>query len=94
MQSSGNDIFFRNPYNVNENLFVNISSPSSSKYTKVDDLGPPEKAGEFTKQQYRRELMSTRIGVKRATEIVSASERTADDQKKYYDLEVSLSHAS
>jgi len=30
-QTSGNDVFYRNPYNVEENLFVNISSPSSSK---------------------------------------------------------------
>ena len=30
-QTSGNDVFFRNPFNVEENLFVNISSPSSSK---------------------------------------------------------------
>ncbi len=32
-QTSGNDVFYRNPYNVEENLFVNISSPSSSKVT-------------------------------------------------------------
>lgn len=88
VQSSGNDIFFRNPYNVNENLFVNISSPSSSKFGSIDDLKSPEAAAEITKQQYVRELMSTRLGVKRSAEILSASERIGDDDKKYFDLEV------
>lgn len=30
--TSGNDIFLRNPYDVEQNLFVDISSPSSSRY--------------------------------------------------------------
>ena len=34
-QTSGNDVFYRNPYNVEENLFVNITSPSSSKFDSV-----------------------------------------------------------
>ena len=29
--------------NVNENVFVNISSPSSSRYTAVSDIGSPDK---------------------------------------------------
>lgn len=29
--SSGNDVFLRNPFNVDQNLFVDISSPSSSR---------------------------------------------------------------
>lgn len=29
--SSGSDVFLRNPFNVDENLFVDISSPSSSR---------------------------------------------------------------
>lgn len=29
--SSGNDIFFRNPRNIDENVFVDITSPSSSR---------------------------------------------------------------
>ena len=73
---------------MNENLFVSISSPSSSKYESVDDLKSPEKAAERTKQQYLRELLSTRLGVKRTTEIVSAGERIGPDGRKYYDLEV------
>lgn len=31
-QTSGNDVFYRNPFNLDENVFVNITSPSSSKY--------------------------------------------------------------
>lgn len=87
-QSSGNDIFYRNPYNVNENLFVNVSSPSSSRYTSVEDLKSPQAAAERTKEQYFRELMSTRLGVKRTADIISATERLGPDGRKYYDLEV------
>ena len=50
-QTSGNDIFYRNPYNVNENLFVDISSPSSSNFSSVEDLGPPEAAAKRTLDQ-------------------------------------------
>jgi hypothetical protein len=51
LQTSGNDVFYRNPFNVEENLFVNVSSPSSSKYTSVADLGSPEEAAQRTQQQ-------------------------------------------
>ena len=51
LQSSGNDIFYRNPSNVNENLFVDVSSPSSSNYASVEDLGPPEAAARRTLDQ-------------------------------------------
>ena len=51
VQTSGNDVFFRNPFNVEENLFVNVSSPSSSKYETVADLGAPEEAATRTEQQ-------------------------------------------
>jgi hypothetical protein len=88
LQSSGNDVFYRNPYNTDENLFVSISSPSSSKYSSVDNLKSPETAAERTKQQYLSELLSTRLGVRRTTDVVSAQERTASDNRKYYDLEV------
>ena len=81
-------MFFRNPYNVNENLFVNISSPSSSRYSTIDDLRSPQAAAERTRQQYVQELMSTRLGIKRTADVVSASERIASDGKKYFDVEV------
>ena len=47
-QTSGNDVFYRNPYNVNENLFVDISSPSSSRYGSVSALGSPEAAAKVS----------------------------------------------
>lgn len=43
--SSGNDIFLRNPRNIDENLFVDMSSPSSSRYESVIDLGTPQEVG-------------------------------------------------
>lgn len=53
LQTSGNDVFYRNPFNVEENLFVNVSSPSSSKYASVADLGSPSEAAARTQQQVR-----------------------------------------
>jgi hypothetical protein len=87
-QTSGNDIFYRNPRNVNENLFVDVSSPSSSNFSTVEDLGPPEEAAKRTLNQYLEELMSTRIGVRRTGEILSADKRTGPDGKEYYDIQV------
>ncbi|CAD6269828.1 unnamed protein product [Miscanthus lutarioriparius] len=46
VRGAGADIFFRDPFVLDENMSVEISSPSSSKYTSVEDLGPPEKAAE------------------------------------------------
>ncbi len=43
---AGNDCFFRNPTNIDENLFVDFSSPSSSKYRAVTDLGTPDMAAQ------------------------------------------------
>ena len=159
-QTSGNDIFYRNPYNVNENLFVDISSPSSSNFSSVEDLGPPEAAAKRTLDQvgcsrmsrfapdslpqkrfipsnlaailgslpcgrkgfaaqhlmqalqsiglshmaavqthplslvraaqYLEELMSTRLGVKRKGEVLSADRRTGPDGREYYDIQARL----
>ncbi|KAL4858613.1 PsbP domain-containing protein 1 [Chlorella vulgaris] len=86
--TSGNDVFYRNPFDVSENLFVNVSSPSSSKYETVADFGgSPEAAAKKTEAQYLEEFMSTRLGVRRTTEVVSATARTAPDGKLYYDLQ-------
>lgn len=87
-QSSGNDIFYRNPFNVSENLFVDVSSPSSSSYASVKDLGTPEDAAKRTLSQYLEELMSTRLGVKRTGQVVAADERVGSDNKLYYDIQV------
>ncbi len=60
------------------------------RYNGVGDLGPPQAAAERTKQQYVSELLSTRLGVKRTTSVLSANDRIASDGRKYYDLEVRL----
>mmetsp|Transcript_408 Transcript_408/g.1207 ORF Transcript_408/g.1207 Transcript_408/m.1207 type:complete len:279 (+) Transcript_408:94-930(+) len=85
--TSGNDAFFRNPYNVEENLFVNITSPSSSKFENISDFGTPEQAAERLKQQYLGEFMSTRLGSQKKAEVLSAKERTVDG-RTYYDIEM------
>jgi hypothetical protein len=55
LQTSGNDVFYRNPFDVSENLFVNVSSPSSSKYETVADFGgSPEAAAKKTEAQVRQ----------------------------------------
>lgn len=61
--TSGNDVFLRNPFNIDENCFVDISSPSSSRYASVEDLGTPAQAAQALLDQYlNKEFMSTRIG--------------------------------
>ena len=77
--TSGNDVFYRSPLDVDTNLFVNVSSPSSSRYASVRDLGTPEEAAERTLRQYLTELMSTRIGVRRSGEVLSAAARELTD---------------
>jgi hypothetical protein len=93
--TSGNDVFYRNPFNAEENLFVDISSPSSSKYASVEDFGSPDEAAKKTLEQYLEEFMSTRLGVKRTAEIEKATSRTGPDGKIYYDIETRVtSYAS
>nr|XP_043628502.1 psbP domain-containing protein 1, chloroplastic [Erigeron canadensis] len=84
------DIFFRDPFILDENLSVEVSSPSSSKYKSVEDLGPPQEAGKAVLRQYLTEFMSTRLGVKRESSILSTSSRVADDGKMYYQIEVNI----
>lgn len=68
---------------------MNISSPSTSKFSTVRDIGSPKEAGDRLLQQYlKEEFMSTRIGVVREGDFVSGSEREEADGKLYYDLEV------
>ncbi|KAJ0525105.1 hypothetical protein HanHA300_Chr09g0308181 [Helianthus annuus] len=89
------DIFFRDPFVLDENLSVEVSSPSSSSYKSVEDLGPPEEAGKKVLRQYLTEFMSTRLGVRRESSILSTSSRIADDGKMYYQIEVNIkSYAS
>ena len=82
------DIFFRDPFILDENLSLELSSPSSSFYKNIEDLGPPEVAGKNVLKQYLTEFMSTRLGVRREASILSTSSRIADDGKMYYQVEV------
>ena len=93
--TSGNDVFFRNPFNAEENLFVDVSSISSSKYESVADLGSPQDAAAQNLEQFLEEFMSTRLGVRRVGEIISAVARTAPDGQLYYDIQTRVkSYAS
>lgn len=93
--TTGNDVSYRSPFSIEENLFVEVSSPSSSKYSSVEDLGTPEQAAEATLKQYLEEFMSTRLGVRRDAEIVSSGSRIGSDGKKYYDIQTRVrSYAS
>lgn len=91
VKGAGADIFFRDPFVLDENLSVEFSSPSSSKYTSLEDLGSPEEAGKKVLRQYLTEFMSTRLGVRRESNILTTSSRVADDGKLYYQVEVSQS---
>lgn len=88
VRGAGADIFFRDPYVLDENVSVELSSPSSSRYKSVEDLGPPEEAGKKVLKQYLTEFMSTRLGVRRESNILTTSSRVADDGKLYYLVEV------
>lgn len=89
--TSGNDVFLRNPFNIEENAFVDISSPSSSRYQSVRDLGDPQEAAQKLLDRFlNQEFMSTRLGVRREGEIVAATSRTGADGREYYDIQVRL----
>ncbi|KAJ6397310.1 hypothetical protein OIU77_018341 [Salix suchowensis] len=90
VRGAGADIFFRDPFVLDENVSVELSSPSSSRYKSVEDLGPPQEAGKKVLKQYLTEFMSTRIGVRRESNILSTSSRVADDGKLYYQVEVNI----
>ncbi|KAG9457743.1 hypothetical protein H6P81_002251 [Aristolochia fimbriata] len=90
VRGAGADVFFRDPFVLDENLSVEMSSPSSSRYKSVEDLGPPQAAGEKVLKQYLTEFMSTRLGVRRESNILSTSSRVADDGRLYYDIEVNI----
>lgn len=89
VRGAGADIFYRDPYVLDENVSVELSSPSSSRYKSVEDLGPPQEAGRKVLRQYLIEFMSTRLGVRRESNILSTSSRVADDGRLYYLVEVS-----
>uniref|UniRef100_A0A0F7GZA2 PsbP-domain protein 1 n=1 Tax=Francoa sonchifolia TaxID=23250 RepID=A0A0F7GZA2_9ROSI len=90
VRGAGADIFLRDPYVLDENLSVELSSPSSSKYKSIEDLGLPEEAGKKVLKQYLTEFMSTRLGVRRESSILSTSSKVADDGRTYYQVEVNI----
>ncbi|EYU44031.1 hypothetical protein ABFS82_02G089300 [Erythranthe guttata] len=90
VRGAGADIFFRDPYVLDENVMVEISSPSSSYYKSVQDLGSPEEAGKKVLKQYLTEFMSTRLGVRRESSILTTSSKVASDGKLYYVVEVNI----
>ncbi|KAK1699514.1 hypothetical protein QYE76_016211 [Lolium multiflorum] len=95
VRGAGADIFFRDPVLLDVNMSVDISSPSSSNYKTVEDLGPPENAAKGVLKQYLTEFMSTRLGVRRESNVLSASSKVSDDGKLYYEVEVNIkSYAS
>jgi hypothetical protein len=55
----------------------------------VEDLGSPDAAAARILDKYlNKEFMSTRIGIRREGEIISAASRQGSDGKTYYDIEV------
>ena len=83
-------VFLRNPFNAEENLFVNCSSPSSSNYSSVRDLGSPEDTAKGVIDRYLQEFMSTRLGIRRESEIIRSGEREGRDGRLYYDVAVRI----
>lgn len=94
--SSGNDCFLRNPRNIDECVFVDFSSPSSSRYNAVTDLGTPQDtANKILDQFLTKEFMSTRLGIKREGSVLSASSREGPEGRTYYDVAIRMtSYAS
>jgi hypothetical protein len=78
VRGAGADIFFRDPFVLDENMSVEMSSPSSLKYATVEDLGPPEKAAEKVLKQF----MSTRLGIRRESNVLTASSKVASSTTK------------
>ena len=86
VKGSGNDIFYRNPGNVEENCFVAISSPSSNVYKSVRDVGTPEETARKILKQTLIELTSTRLGIVRESEVLDAKEDVDKDGNVFYDI--------
>lgn len=68
-------------------LLFCVSAPR--RYASVKDLGSPSDAANRLLDRYlNKEFMSTRLGVRRAGEVLSASSREKDG-RTYYDIDVS-----
>jgi len=88
---AGDTVLFRSSFNPEVGLFVNISSPSASRYTDLESLGDPPTVAKSLTEQLLLELTSTRLGVRREAELVSAVARKgAYDDRTYYDIDVRI----
>lgn len=90
VRSAGADVFFRAPLKVEQSLFVEASSPSSTRFEQLAQLGPPAEAGERLVAQYLLEFTSTRIGVRRQAALLGAALRQGSDGREYLDVEVNV----
>ena len=94
VKGSGNDVFFRNPSSVEENMFVSISSPSSTKFASPRDLTPDEAAQKILAQYLNEVHVVEALGVRRESSVVSAREREGTDvdgePMLFYDVELRI----
>jgi hypothetical protein len=71
------------------------SANPASRYATVKDLGTPDDAAKKVLDQYLNEFMSTRIGVRRESSVVSATEREAigldGEPTTFYDVKLRIS---
>ncbi|GJP64980.1 hypothetical protein CLOP_g21910 [Closterium sp. NIES-67] len=102
VRGSGQDCFFRSSFNLDENVSVEVSSPSSSRFASVRDLGDADAAGKRVEKQLLTEFMSTRLGVRREASLISSATRVvpagtgrrgageAEQDAEYYDVELNV----
>lgn len=90
VRGAGSQAFFRDPEDLDENLRIDVSSPTSSRYKGLEDLGSAEDAGQIALDQYLTEFMSTRLGVRRESALLSARERVAEDGHRFYEVEINV----
>ncbi|UPR02472.1 PsbP domain-containing protein [Chloropicon primus] len=91
--TSGADMFYKNTENVEQNLFVELSSKSFSKYKSLpDDFGSPSQCAETFLSKYMDEFVSTRLGITRQGRVVAAAERTKaeDGGRLFYDFLINI----
>lgn len=91
--TSGADMFYRNTLNVEQNMFVALSSKSFSKFKSLpEDFGTPQQCAEAYLQKYMGEFTSTRLGIQRNGRVVAAAQRTSasDGDRQFYDFLINI----
>merc|ERR1712048_216994 len=73
--TSGTAVFYRNPDNFNESLFVEVSAPLFGEYVDIKGIGNPQEAAEKYLGLILQEFMSTRLGIRREAQVISALSR-------------------